>query len=379
MQPCQDGYATTFATYPAMIQYHESMEQGSVWKKCKVRDLHVEPLSQASPLRKNPKEFATDVSETAIDDTAKNLGLALRVDGLLYPVRSTAYKTILDRAKISGNILPKLEREELATVLNVCLSHSETNALVLIRDEKISATHSGDAKDYSRLPMDKLLRTLERMMDDRFPGYQFEGGYADHAFSSACWTFPGQREALLDTYSEVLESKGQKRMADRLIPGIRFTTSDTGVASAKVSAMIMGLEHPIHIGNCISVDHRHQKKVEDFEKKLDLLFAQFVDSVAKLKALLDIPISYPINAMTKICKDLSLQKKEARGAIDMFAMTYGGGPATAHDVFMALQEIPFQMKLNKVPQDKCLLAEENMARVLSIRWKDYDIPGTVNF
>ncbi len=379
MQPCQDNFATTFTSYPDMIQYHESMERDSVWKKCKVRDLCVEPLSQTSLLRKTPDEFATNVSEAAIDDTAENLGLALRVDGLLYPVRGTAYKTILDRAKISGNILPKLKREELASVLNLCLSHSTTDALVLIRNEKISATHSGDLKDYSRLPMDELLHTLEKKMDDRFPGYQFESGYADHAFSSACWTFPGQKDSLLDTYAEVLASKGKTSMANKLIPGIRFTTSDTGVASAKVSAMIMGLQHPIHIGSCISVDHRHQKKVSDFDKELDLLFAQFVDSVTKLKGLLDIQLSNPINAMIRICKKLSLPKKESAEAVAMYTMAYGGGPATAHDVFMALQEIPFLMKGNNTPQAKCLLTEENMARALSIRWSDYDIPGTVNF
>lgn len=378
MQPCKDNFATTFTSYPAMIHYHESMEQESVWKRCKVRDLHVEPLGLTSPLRNTPEEFAPNVSEGAIEDTAENLGLALRVDGLLYPVRGTAYKTLLDRAKISGTILPKLKREELANILNLCLSHSNSEALVLVRDEKISATHSGDLKDYSRLPMDKLLHTLEKKMDDRFPGYQFESGYADHAFTSASWTFPDQKESLLDTYAETLVAMGKTSMANKLIPGIRFTTSDTGVASAKVSALIMGLQHPIHIGSCISVDHRHQKQVSDFDKELDLLFAQFVDSVAKLKGLLDIQLSNPINAMIRICKKMSLPKKEAAEAVAMYTMSYGGGTATAHDVFMALQEIPFLMKGNNVPQAKCLLIEENMARALSIHWSDYDIPGTVN-
>lgn len=35
-------------------------------------------------------------------DTAENLGLAMRVNGELYPVRMTAYKSLLDRAKIGG-------------------------------------------------------------------------------------------------------------------------------------------------------------------------------------------------------------------------------------------------------------------------------------
>ena len=45
----------------------------------------------------------------------------MRVNGELYPVRMTAYKSLLDRAKIGGTALPKLSREVLAEVLNECL------------------------------------------------------------------------------------------------------------------------------------------------------------------------------------------------------------------------------------------------------------------
>jgi hypothetical protein len=234
-------------------------------------------------------------------------------------------------------------------------------------------------KDYSVLPMDELLHALEKNMEARFPGYQFESGYSDHAFTSGCWTFPAQKDDLLGTYSKMLASKGKSTMAAKLVPGIRFMTSDTGIASAKVSAMLMGTQHPIHIGGCISVDHRLQKKVSDFEKELDQLFAQFCDSVGKLQTLLEIELDYPVNAMTRICKKLSLPKKEALEAIAMFEMAYGGGTATAHDVFMALQEIPYLMKIHKMPEAKMLVVEENMARALTLKWNEYDLAKAVNY
>ena len=53
------------------------------------------------------------------------------------------------------------------------------------------------------------------------------------------------------------------------MPGIRFSTSDTGVASAKVSALLMGLQYPIHIGGMVAVEHRRQSKVPDFVDVLD--------------------------------------------------------------------------------------------------------------
>lgn len=110
---------------------------------------------------------------------------------------------------------------------------------------------------------------------------------------------PGQKEELLNDYKKTLEVQGQKAMAAKLMPGIRFITSDTGIASAKVSALLVGGQHPIHIGSCISVDHRHKKGVADFADKLDQLFAQFGDSVAKLQKLMEIPLDYPVNAMTR--------------------------------------------------------------------------------
>lgn len=379
MLPCYDDFTTTFASFPEMLRYHELEAKESVWKRVPVRDLRIEPLDPSSALYGNPASFAAEVSEEAVKDTAQNLGLAMKVHGEIYPIRTTAYKSLLDRAKISGSALPKLKRRDLAKVLNSCLALHASEALLLVRDEKISAAHSGDEKDYSVLPMDELLAVLKKKMDERFPGNCFQNGYADHAFTSACWMFPDQKEDLLGTYTKVLEAQGKTAMASRLIPGIRFLTSDTGVASAKVSAMLMGTEYPIHIGGCVAVDHRHQKKVSDFEDALDQLFAQFRDSVASLQKLTEIELEYPVNAMTRICKKLSLPKKEALEAIAMFDMAFAGSPATAHDVFLALQEIPYLLKTHHVSEAKMLTVQENMARALTLKWSDYDLARAVNY
>lgn len=379
MLPCNDNYATTFGTFDEMRRYHEAQSKGTNWERRRVNELTVEPLDAASPLFGSPAAFAAGVSKEAVEDTAKNLGLAMRIGGVCYPVRTTAYKTLLDRAKIGGTALPKLSREVLANVLNACLSLHSSDALLLVREEKVSAVHSGNEAEYSILPIDELLDALDRKMGGRFPGYQFENGYADHSFASACWTFPAQKEDLLGTYTKVLDAQGKKAMASKLVPGIRFMTSDTGVASAKVSAMLMGTQHPIHIGGCVAVDHRHQKKVSDFETVLDQLFAQFTDSVVRLQHLLEIELEYPVNAMTRICKKLSLPKKEAVEAIAMYEMAYGGGTATAHDVFMALQEIPYLLKVHGTPEAKMLVVEENMARAMSLKWSDYDLAKAVSY
>lgn len=119
--PCQDSYYTLFSSYPMLLDYHEEQAKNSRWIRCKVADLQVEPLGESSPLIGNLSAFAAGTSQEAVKDTAENLGLAMRVNGELYPVRMTAYKSLLDRAKIGGTALPKLSREVLAEVLNECL------------------------------------------------------------------------------------------------------------------------------------------------------------------------------------------------------------------------------------------------------------------
>ena len=86
---------------------------------------------------------------------------------------------------------------------------------------------------------------------------------------------------------------------------------------------------------------------------------------------------YPY-AMTRVCKKLSMPKKAAVEAIAMFKMSCGE-TATAHDVFMAMQEIPYNLKLEGTPESKMLAVEENMARALTLNWREYDLATEVNY
>lgn len=379
VKSCCDSYHTQFSAFPDMLSYHEKIRTDSRWERTEVKNLEVAALDKASPLFNDTTSFDSSVSRDAIEDTAENLKLAIKVKDKFFPLRDTAYKSLLDRAKVGGSALPKLPREKLAELINSCLALHKDSALLLVRDEKVSAAHSGDTRDYSVLEIDQLLDGLQSKMDERFPGNQFSGGYVDHSITSASWTLPDQKTELLDTYTKLLAAEGKTAMAAKLMPGIRFSTSDTGMASAKVSALLVGLQYPIHIGGMISVEHRRQSKVPDFVESLDMLFAQFGDSVARLSGLLSIHLDHPVNAMTAICKRLALPKKAAMEAIDMFEMAIGEDSATAHDVFVAMQEIPFILKTQGTPESKLLALQENMARALTLKWRDYDYAREVKW
>ena len=74
LQPCQDNYSTTFASYDGMRRYHEKESLESRWHRCRVNELHIEPLDKASPLYGTPSAFAAGISAESVEDTAENLG-----------------------------------------------------------------------------------------------------------------------------------------------------------------------------------------------------------------------------------------------------------------------------------------------------------------
>ena len=87
MQPCLDDFNTTFDDYAAMQTYHARQTRESRWARRTVSGLHIEPLDEASPLYTDDKAFAPDVSQVAVSDTARNLGLALLTEDGYLPIR----------------------------------------------------------------------------------------------------------------------------------------------------------------------------------------------------------------------------------------------------------------------------------------------------
>jgi hypothetical protein len=136
---------------------------------------------------------------------------------------------------------------------------------------------------------------------------------------------------------------------------------------------------PIQIGDMLAVEHRWQKKTSDFADAMDKLFARFGDFIGRLERLTTVYLDYPVNAMVNICQKQKLPKKAAMEAVAMFESSYGGGSATAHDVFMALQEVPYILKIEHAPQGKLFEVDEHLARTVTFHWSDYDTAKAVSW
>lgn len=369
-----DSFARNFDDLDEMYDFHQTWDDNTKWKRVDIRDLNVVPftLETVDSLTSMEGIFADSTTFAAIDDTVRHLGLGLSVENKLYPLGDTAFASLLDRCKISGSVLGRMPRKVLSDTLNECLKLQRGKALLLIRDQKIRAVHSGDKRDYSVLASNWLLDSMCEFLSVNFPGNTFVNGYADHSRTTARWRLDGQTKQLLHTYQKHLEESGIS--ATDVVPGIRFGTSDTGFASASVSAYLHGLsETPIPIGSCLLVKHRSEATVEDFSKKLSGLFAQYSRVLDRLEQLMDVELDYPVNAMVDVAKTLGLPRKATSAAIAVYKDRIGDESDTAHNVYLAMQEILWNLQCDDASQSTVLKAEENLARALNINWKDHDL------
>ena len=393
-----DAFEKTFSSYEEMCEFHRIEADASEWRKAKIGELFAFPLTEEpdTGIVVNGVVCDPTVSPESLVDTTKNTRIGLKAtllpvfegEGLFrnvvaeerevcFPVRDSAMKSIFERAKISGYSLSKLSPSDLCFVLNRCFElYHQAETLVLIRDEKITACHSGEKNCYSVLRIDELLNTLLEGLEEKFGQVSFVSGYTSHSFTRAEFKLVSAQKALLGNYSNKLKSVGYTNCADNLVPAIQFSTSDTGNSCARCTACLEGNGTKINIGSTLEVEHKGKASVVGFGSKVEQLFSQFEKSVLKLQKLLDIQISHPISCMERVCKALKLPKKASLEAIQMFEFANGDEPCTAHDIYIAMQEIPFLYRTSgdsKVSEFALFNCEENVARALSIDWDKYDI------
>ena len=94
VKSCCDSYHTQFSDFSAMLSYHEQVRKSSLWERTEVKKLQVAALDKTSPLYEDTDSFDPSVSRDAVEDTAENLKLAIKLRDKFFPLRDTAYKSL---------------------------------------------------------------------------------------------------------------------------------------------------------------------------------------------------------------------------------------------------------------------------------------------
>lgn len=267
-----------------------------------------------------------------------------------------------------------MEKNVYARILNDCLKVAKGDALLRISEGKVSAVLGGDCHDYAVLDMEQVFLHSVDYLTKNFKDCNYLAGFYEHDMASALWELSGE-DGLLDAYKKELALHG--KTAEEMKPVVRITTSDTGSGGANIYPMLVsGSENiTINLGNPLRLGHRNGTRIAEFDAHLKLLYGKYQLAVGNLTRLLGIEIVNPVNCMKGVMDKLGIPRKYEAEAVDLFAAQYGEDPCTAHEIYFGISEILYMLACEGEEGSRITRMEETIARALSVKWTEYDVPG----
>lgn len=331
-----DNFSRSFSESGDFFQFLSARQARSKWMTAPSKELRFEPVERGSTLGNLYMQIYDHNGDAdVLEDTMENTSLLLKVDGKDYPVRSCALKTVLERARISGHALNKVSKSVFAEILNYCMGVASGDSLIKVADEKVSAVHGGDPKDYTVMEMLPLFKATNDFLDREYPGNRFMTAHFDHSIATAIWRLNGQADKLLDTYHREIAAKGLR--ADKLVPALRFSTSDVGMSGANLYPIFLaGAESRIiPLGYPVRTEHKNGSGMEYFEEQLGLVYAQFEKAVDKQVQLMNIEIRYPVT--TAVLETVFRQASNSRIITNAYAINHNDTHLQFGDDFQFLE------------------------------------------
>ena len=373
-----DNFRRTFDDPGDFIQFLKERKENSRWMTAPSRNLVFESLEKNTQMGElYLKLYDHDDRAEIIADTMENTSLLLKVNGETCPVRSCAIKSILERARISGHALNKVSKSIFTQILNYCMDVASGDSLIKVADDKVSAVHGGDPKDYAILEILPLVQCVRSILDRDFAGNHFLTANFDHSIVTSIWSLDGQANELMETYRQAVAEKGvTEAMSAR--PGLRFTTSDVGVSAANLYPILLlgGSNRIIPLGDPLKLDHKNGADLDAFASSMDQLYACFKESIERQQQLLNVEIRYPYTTMLGVLKRIGITKKMSYEVADLFAGQSGvSSGCNAYQLYLAMSDVIFLAQCEGASAYRIAQLEENIARALRINWHEYDRPG----
>lgn len=369
----QDEFMMGFQDELSFHKYLSEIEERASWLRRPCKGLQV---AVVDGLEGKTEGAGKEEMEGILFDTKCHTGLVLLHPDGCHALGTTAISTLKGRARIEGSALADIEKPVLAHILNECLKVAKGNALLRISEGKVRAVLSGDKKDYAILPMPELYMVASAYINSDFGSVEFLGGYADHTLTTAVWQV--EDEKLSEAYEELMEQYGKKWEGD-LKASIRIKTSDVGASGANIFYSLLEDGHSIILGEALKVQHKHCQGIEDFTENVESIFRYYKEALGNAARLLSIPIRHPANAMAGVMDKKGFAKRTIAETVEQFKAAAGDQPCSAYEVYCGICEALFFAKNSGAGQDALIKMEERIARCLSARWQDFDIPGDVRY
>ncbi|MDO5387330.1 MAG: hypothetical protein Q4F75_08710 [Pseudomonadota bacterium] len=375
----REGCAKYFSTLEDALAYFKVQKETDEWSRITIRNIQLVPLENCPILLDSIMDgygISEDVGKEAVEEEMNGSGLLMTYPtkkGLrTVPVRSMAFTSLCDRAKITGTALTLIQPDELAKILNTGFRIWDQKALVLFRDEKVSTVQAGDPKDYVVLPVYDLLGCLKASLDKNFPGYTVIQAGVTQMYTTVSISLKSQAKGLLQKLNHALLDAGKQPFSSDSYPVLDFITSDVGRAGANLYPYLLDRGNHIRIGSPLCVAHKNGASITDFENNCDALFSMYTAAAESLEKLLKIPVKLPEDCYMHVAKRLNLSKKAAEKAVAEFEQIRPI-ECTAYDIYMGLWLI-VKYTNTEGNQETILNLEENISRGLKLKYNEFDKP-----
>ena len=368
----KDSFEKNFADRSQFMSFLDEIEERADWMVCPTDSLYVTAAEMNPAVCRKIQQ--TEEGEVLLNDTRLNTGLFIKANERDYPLGITAMKTLQNRARIYGNALQDLDRPTFAGVLNDCLQVTSGQALLRLQEGKIRAVHGGDPKDYAVLPMPEIFEAANLYLEESYEKVSFSAGYFSHNLVTASWQL--QEPELLDTYRDLLLQYGEQA-SEELSACIRVQSSDVASSGANIRCFLLEGpgKRPLILGSEIKLEHTNGATVEKFSGNLTQIFSCYQESVKKLERLFQLEIRYPDIAMEAMMKKVGIGKQLTARTVDHFRATHGTGKANGYELYCGICEAVFFAQCKGTSAASLIDLEEMVARCLSLRFEEYDVPG----
>ena len=377
-----DAYECVHTNYDDFKDEIISMDRASLWtpavKSSGLRTENIDlPMYINELVAKDPSLNYDAVYDTSTTGTK----LLLKFNDKVRPVRDTAFKTLLETAKIQGSALGKVDTVSLSTIINLCLKVASGHSLILERDGKVNAVLS-DAQ-YQIMPIPELLSITETALT-KFGNVRFINAFTRHDIVSGVWELPDAQSELVEQYRKAINRLSLSPVyGSNFMPCVRFSSSDTGSCAATLMPLyrLSGGGY-VRINDGIKVEHKKRTGktgTELFETAADELYACFTDFEKSIGEMANTVIENPLNVIVGLCKKTGIPKKLGSCAYDEFETLCGNNPCTMYDVYVAMSKCSYYAQTLGYTDSKVLAVEEQVAKILRYNWTDFDLPGIVSW
>lgn len=380
-----DDWAVNTINVDEFYNAAEAITTESMWvPDVSSRGLRVEAFE--GPIEAPQIAAKCNVPEEVAYDTGEQTKLLISIGTDYHCLRDTAIQSLLSTAKVGGSALGHLTPNDFAQVVNLCLNVAKTNSLVLHRAGKVSAIMSDQNAGYRIMRQPDLLEAIRKNIPTRLGVMDFVEGSVSHNQTIGYFELPTAQAALNKSYNDSIKISGRK--VD-LMPGFRFTTSDTGMAAATLLPVFRlmnmprgGSYYPVNKG--ISVKHLRSTSgkldgTELFAEKTGELHAIFNDTAETIQRMAQTTITNPLNAYILMTKKADIAQKYAKAGYEDLEIYCGGAPCSAHDIYLSATYCIAEAKKNGVSGSALLAVQDSVAKILGMKWSDYDMPGIVSW